>query len=295
MAGTSLSQACVLPKFDLLDLGVQVMSRKIGLILAGCLLPALAACTTALPPEKTEALGMPFNEELKDRYLQLAASRRSNLNFDYFHYREKAESSLLGDVVSPDSVADHDICLGWQPEVLATRERLVSLLDDGGRFKAPSAAANAQVDFDCWLDELEAQSVNGCPDVTDSTTPPNPSQCGDRLMAHLDALTNEGAPYTVFFASDASSIDDEGGDVLARVKRDADRIQPSRILVVGYADRRGVAGDNKGLAEQRAREVAKRLIEEGVPAAAITVDAWGETISADSLDENRRVEISFEG
>ena len=64
--------------------------------------------------------------------------------------------------------------------------------------------------------------------------------------------------------------------------------------MVGYADRRGIAADNKRLAEQRAREVAKGLIEEGVPAAAITVNAWGETISADSLDENRRVEITFE-
>jgi len=270
------------------------MSRKIELILASSLLLVLGACTTALPPEKTEALGMPFNEELKDRYLQLAASRRSSLDFDYFHFRQKAESSLLGDVVSPDSVADHDICLGWQPEVLATRERLVSLLDNGGRFKAAGTAANAQVDFDCWLDDLEAQSQGGCPDVTNNTSPPAPSQCGDRLMANLDALTNEGAPYTVFFASDTSLIDDEGREILARVKRNADQIQPSRILVVGYADRRGIATDNEQLAEQRAREVAKGLIEAGVPAAAITVDAWGETVSADSLDENRRVEISFE-
>ena len=271
------------------------MSRKIELIVAGSLLLVLGACTTALPPEKTEALGMPFNEELKERYLQLAASRRSSLDFDYFHFREKAEASLLGDVVPPDSVADHDICLGWQPDALATRERLVALLDDEARIKEAATAAEAQVDFDCWLDELEAQSqASTCPNVTENTPPPAPSQCGDRLMTNLAALSNEGSPYSVFFASGETDIDDEGQDVLARVKRSADLVQPSRIVVVGYADRRGIAADNKRLAEQRAREVAKGLIEEGVPAAAITVDAWGETISADSLDENRRVEITFE-
>ena len=270
------------------------MSRKIELLLAGSLLLVLGACTTALPPEKTEALGMPFNEELKESYLQLAASRRSSLDFDYFHYRRKAEAALLGDVVEPDSVAEHNICLGWQPDVLAARERLVSMLDNGARFKAPAAAAEAQVDFDCWLDELEAQSQGACPNVSDSTPAPAPTQCGDRLMANLDVLATEGAPFNVYFASGSTRIDGDGQDVVARIKRSADQVQPSRIVVTGYADRRGIAADNKRLAEQRAREVAKALIEEGVPAAAVTVDAWGETISADSLDENRRVEITFE-
>ncbi len=270
------------------------MSRKIELLLAGSLLLVASACSTALPPEKTEALGMPFNEQLKERYLQLAASRRSSLDFDYFHFRRKAEAALLGDIVEPDSVADHNICLGWQPDVLAARERLLGLLDQGSRFKAAGTAAEAQVDFDCWLDELEAQSQGACPNVTSDSAAPQPTQCGDRLMANLDALTNEGGAFNVYFASDDTSIDSEGDDVIARVKRSADLVQPSRVVVVGYADRRGLAADNERLAEQRAREVAKALIAEGVPAAAVSVEAWGETVSSDSLEENRRVEISFQ-
>ncbi|MGI9487997.1 MAG: hypothetical protein ACR2RF_19365, partial [Geminicoccaceae bacterium] len=195
------------------------MSRKIELFLVGSLLMVASACTTALPPEKTEALGMPFNEQLKDRYLQLAASRRSSLDFDYFHFRSKAESALLGDVVEPDSVADHDICLGWQPDVLAARERLLGLLDNGARFKTAGTAAEAQVDFDCWLDELEAQSRGACPNVTENATAPQPTRCGDRFMANLDALTNEGGAFNVYFASDDTSIDGDGDDVIARVKR----------------------------------------------------------------------------
>lgn len=268
------------------------MSRKIELLLAGSVLLAISACTTALPPEKTEALGIPFNEQLKEGYLQLAASRRSSLDFDYFHYREKAESTLLGDVVEPDAVADHDICVGWQPAALAARKRLTGLLEDGARLKAPGTAAEAQVDYDCWLDELEAQSQNSCPPVTDNTTPPQPTQCFDRLMTSLDVLTDGGA-FSIFFASDDASIDDQGEDVVARVKRSADLAQPDRIVVVGYADRRGIAADNDRLADKRAREVAKALIAEGVPAAAVSVEAWGETVSADSLAKNRRVEITF--
>ena len=276
------------------------MLTRTGLLIVSSLVLGLGACTTSLPPEETEALGAPFNEELKSRYLQLAANRRSSLDFDYFHFREKAEASLLGDVVEPDSVADHDICLPWQPEALAARERLLSLLEQGGRFQAASTAAAAQVNYDCWLDELEAQSQTSgaCTAAQEQRSPPATSQCGERLMAGLDtveaAIANEGLPYAVFFGSGESSVDSEGRDVLARVKRDADLIQPARIVVTGYADRRGVASQNRVLAENRARTVAKRLIEVGVPAAVISVDVWGETVSSESLDENRRVEIVFE-
>ncbi len=273
------------------------MIRNIGLGFAGSLLLGLGACTTALPPEKTEALGMPFNEELKSRYLQLAASRRESLNWDYFHFREKAEASLLGDVVRPDEVADHDICLPWQPDALAAQERLVSLLDNGGRFQAPSAAADAQVDYDCWLDELQAQSQQSGACIDSGQESPS-SQCKDRLMASLDmierAVVDETAPYNVYFASGSTEVDPDGMDVLMKVKQNAELLQPTRILVVGYTDRHGLADDNKELAEERAREVAKALIQRGVPAASISVDAWGETVGREQFDENRRVEISFE-
>jgi OOP family OmpA-OmpF porin len=83
-------------------------------------------------------------------------------------------------------------------------------------------------------------------------------------------------------------------DTLVKVKRNAELLQPTRILIVGYADRHGNAEDNKKLAEQRARAVAKALIQRGVPAASITVDSWGETVDSANFDENRRVEIKFE-
>ena len=271
--------------------------RNTSLLLAGSFLLGLGACTTALPPEKTEALGMPFNEELKSRYLELAASRRESLDWDYFHFREKAESSLLGDVVRPDEVEAHDICVPWQPEALSARERLVGLLEDGGRFQTPSVAAEAQVDFDCWLDELQAQSeaTNDCAGV--GGVSPS-SQCKDRLMAALDLIESdvidENTPYAVFFASGSTEIDPEGMDVVAKVQRSAQLLQPDRILITGYTDRHGNAEDNKRLAEERARRVAKALIQKGVPASSITVDAWGETVGRENFDENRRVEITFD-
>ncbi len=273
------------------------MNRNIGLCFLSSLFLGLGACTTALPPEKTQAIGSPFNEELKTRYLYLADSRRESLNWDYFHFREKAEASLLGDVVPPDAVADHEICLPWQPEALAAQERLTSLLNQGGRIQAPAASADAQVDYDCWLDELQAQSqaADACA-AAGGTSPV--SQCKERLDVSLDiveaSVVDETAPYNVFFASGSTEVDPDGMDVLMRVKQNAELLQPTRILVTGYADRHGLADANKQLAEERAREVAKALIQRGVPAASIAVDSWGETVDSEVFDENRRVEITFE-
>ena len=109
-------------------------------------------------------------------------------------------------------------------------------MENGARFQAPGTAADAQVDYDCWLDELEAQSraSGNCTNVA-SESPA--SQCKDRLMASLDhvesAVIDETAPYNVYFASGSTSIDPDGLDVLARVKKNAELIQPARILVTG--------------------------------------------------------------
>lgn len=117
-------------------------------------------------------------------------------------------------------------------------------------------------------------------------------------MASLDILesvvVDETMPYSVYFASGSTSVDPDGMDVLVKIKRNAELLQPKRILIVGYTDRFGSAEENKALAEKRAREVAKALIQQGVPAASITVDSWGETVGSENIDENRRVEITFE-
>ena len=39
-------------------------------LLVGLLAASGSACTTVLPPERTEALGPPFNEALKEGYLR---------------------------------------------------------------------------------------------------------------------------------------------------------------------------------------------------------------------------------
>ena len=63
-----------------------------------CLLVASgSACTTVLAPERTQALGPPFNEALKDGYLQLADNRWRGGSWEVLRFRGKARQAMLGD------------------------------------------------------------------------------------------------------------------------------------------------------------------------------------------------------
>ena len=47
------------------------MVERLGV---GLLVAALGACTTALPPDKIAAQGPPFNDEIRQGYVQLASA-----------------------------------------------------------------------------------------------------------------------------------------------------------------------------------------------------------------------------
>ena len=100
-----------------------------------CLLVASGnACTTVLAPERTQALGPPFNEALKDGYLQLADNRWRAGSWEVLRFRGKARQAMLGDAVWPDDAAS---AASLQPELAEQRERLLVVLDSGGRVLAP--------------------------------------------------------------------------------------------------------------------------------------------------------------
>ena len=115
------------------------MSREASMIgsiarwlLAGLLAASGSACTTVLPPERTEALGPPFNEALKEGYLELAASRWQEGSWELLHFRDKARQAMLGDAVWPDEVA-RACCAHAARSSAAQRDRLLAVLDAGGR------------------------------------------------------------------------------------------------------------------------------------------------------------------
>ncbi len=257
------------------------------LLLGGVLL-GLGACTTALPPEKVEAMAppLPFNEQLKEGYLQLAEAQRAKTDVvDWFHFRGKAREAMLGDVVWPDKVASRQIPEAAQADAIERRERLLTALESGARRAAPVDAAAAQVNLDCWLEELESIK-----------NPANFSDCKDSFEGALakaqSALVD--TPYVVLFDPGSDLLNPDAKNVIFFTLRAARVAEPSEIAVTGYADPSGEARANQALSQRRAEAVAEALRAGKPPGSEIRVAARGATPGTTG-ERARRVEITFGG
>jgi OmpA-OmpF porin, OOP family len=256
------------------------------LLLPAALALGLAGCTTALPPDKVEAIGGPFNEDLKEGYVRLADEQWYDLHFDeWYHFHEKARSAMLGDTVWPDMVGSRPVPEAAQSEALAMRERLMRVLEGGAPASAPAEAATAQVGFDCWLDELARYS--------------DPAKFGDCRQVAEAALDRAEAsvihtPYLVYFERGSDQLDPSAMNQVTRAAWAAYVAEPATIAVTGYADTSGNASDNEALSRRRAEAVAEALRRAGVASGDIRIGAHGAVAGA-SERQARRVEITFEG
>ena len=252
-------------------------------LLIGLLMASGNACTTVLAPERTEALGPPFNNALKEGYLQLAASRWEGGSWEFLHFRDKARQAMLGDAVWPDDAASPQAPAALQPELVAQRDRLLTVLDAGGRVLAPADAALAQVSFDCWLSDVRASKSLG-------------SECRESFVAALQdseqaVVATLPESYVVLFESGSDAVDAVGLNVATTASRAALLRAPGRVSVIGYADPTGSARLNEALSLQRAENVAAALARAGVSPDLIDVQARGAT---GAVADGRRVEITLE-
>jgi OmpA-OmpF porin, OOP family len=249
----------------------------LGMAMAG------SACTTVLPPERTTAIGPPFNEALKTRYLELGSSKWQEGSWDILHFRDKARSAMLGDLVYPDRVSW--VPRQWQSELIGQRERLLLFLDAGGRELVPEDAAEAQVAFDCWLSDVKATSqlASGCRETFEAAL-------GRTEQAVLAGLPGS---YVVRFESGSDMLGGDGLNVATAIARAASLAEPARIEVVGYADASGSATANETLSLRRAENVAAALQRAGVSAELLDVQARGATAAGGA--EGRRVEVILRG
>jgi outer membrane protein OmpA-like peptidoglycan-associated protein len=260
-----------------------LMSQR--LVIGGLLL-GLGACTTALPPEKTTALGGPFNEQLKQGYVHLASARWAAwAPSDWYHFRSKAYQAEDGDVVWPDKVSSREIPEADRAEAIELRERLLTALELGGRAAAPTEAAAAQANFDCWLVQLAS-----------AKKPAETRDCKENFVAALDKTENALVKdhYQVLFAPGSDQLDPDAMNVVTAVARAARVARPARVDVVGYADSSGAPAANEALSRRRADAVAAALGSAGVPRDALLVGARGATGEAAGA-QARRVEITFSG
>lgn len=262
---------------------------------------ALSACAgqELNRASSTAPAGTAFDNALSAGYLQLAKDEYAEGDYgdsDYFAQRSLDAGTGLKVIMPPEPTA-RTLPESSMADVEAAYKELVAALDASARTRVPETAADAQVAYECWIQELE-----------ENFQPDHIAACRDRLMALLvemkpaapaaKAAPPKGGLFKVYFDTGSSELDGAANDTIAEAAALAMKFDSARIAVSGYTDRAGSVSANEVLAKKRADVVAAALRARGIAQDAMRVKSYGErfpdVLTGDNVAEpkNRRVEIS---
>ena len=262
--------------------------------------------------EKAEMSAVPgatFQHSLHDGYVKLAESEYNEGDYaDSDAFARRAMALSEGKNVQPEMIEARDLPADKVAELTDARLRLMSAMSAGAAQTKPLDAADAQVAFDCWMQEQEEnfqpQDIAGCRDSfmmalakleeqpkVAAVMPPPPAP--EPMMAKP-----EPAAYTVLFEFDDSGLTPDARVMLADVVKAAKKSDYQAIDIGGYTDLTGSDAYNDVLSEQRANAVINFLVESGVEKEKIIGRGYGKAdpvVAVQAPEKlNRRVEIKLE-
>lgn len=291
----------------------------------------LTGCGAGSPLDmanRAQPVGSPFTKYLSVEYRILANSQHG-ADADYF--ARKSLAAVDGVLVAPESpVGGKDLSGANSVDMVESRGELMTLLENGGRDRAPDLAAVAQVRYDCWTamhktfwrqeevhfpgetvscrDQFHAtmaslkQALSVAPPPASMPPPPAEEFPSPIVASPRGADTPlQQLSYLVFFDWNKYNISDSAHDVLDTAAHDImNRSDIRKIIVRGYTDTSGGEKYNLKLSQERANAVRKFLIAQGIPANKIRAEGYGKTDllvkTPDGVREaqNRRAQITFE-
>jgi OOP family OmpA-OmpF porin len=263
-----------------------------------------------------------YNSALYNGYIQQSASEFGGGHYASSDvYARKARLAANNQAVPvfipndpksypPGRVPDNEV-----NDLVQARASLVNAMERNAGTVAPAQAAQAQVMFDCWV---EQQSYLGY--FSESNQPDDAALCRNGFRtamasieqslqpAQTQAPRAEAAPaptaaipnnYMVFFDFDRSELTPPALDVLTLAQQNAAKAGANRVRVVGHTDTAGSSDYNMELSERRAQTVREALGRLGLSQEMISTDAAGErqplVATGEGVREpqNRRAEITF--
>lgn len=286
------------------------MKRPVRFLLATAGLALLVGCSgmELQNAENTPSQGSEFNRNLQEGYLKLSEDEYSEADYDDSdHFAMRSMEAAKGGPVQPEMISSRSLPEDKVGELVTQRERLMRAMAAGAAEAKPLDAAEAQVSFDCWMQEQEEnfqpEDIAACrdrfmmavaalevqPQVTET---PAPAPAPEPMMAP------EPAAFTVHFDFDDSGLTPDARAMLADVAAAAKKSDYQTIDISGYTDLVGGDSYNQVLSEQRANAVINFLVDSGIEAGKIVGKGYGKAdpvvnVQAPEM-ENRRVEIKLE-
>jgi len=187
----------------------------------------------------------------------------------------------------------------------------MAALQAGARDKAPIQAANAQVMFDCWMQEQEEnfqpediarcrsgfmQALLGA-EAAVKPMAKAPAPMPKKAMAPKMAPKKVTQKFVVYFPFDSSKLTSESTRVIMQVIDAAKTVKAKRVYLSGHTDRSGSDSYNNKLSDMRTNAVAEAIKGGGISGRILGLGAFGENINAVKTPDgvksppNRRVEI----
>lgn len=286
-----------------------MMNRAIRFFLAAAGLVLLSGCAGfgLQEAQMTAPQGNAFDRALYSGYLDLSQSEFDEADYiDSDHFASRAVAAAGGNTVQPEEIAARDLPADRVATLSGARERLMTTLASDEARNQPFDAAEAQVAFDCWMQEQE-----------ENFQPDDIAACQERFIAAMEKLEPAPmaapapppppapapqpvpGPFVVYFDFDRANLTPQAQAELADVVAAAQSYSRGAINITGYTDLSGAEAYNQVLSERRANSVIEFLVGEGVGAARIVGRGLGESnpvVMTEAPEQrNRRVEIEFEG
>ncbi len=292
------------------------MIRITPTLVAEACAAAVAGCSAQLDEARRSApAGSAFDRALQSGYLQLAGAEFDEFDLvDTDVFAGRALKLSHGERVVPERLDARKLPQTVAPDLARARARLVAALDRGGRERAPEDAAEAQIRFDCWMQEQEENfqfdHIAACRDgfavalekieVAAPALARAPAVRPTPAAARVTKAVREPKTITVMFAFDSARIDAAGKAEIVKAVAAYDEFGTAVVRVAGHADRAGAEAYNMKLGRARAEAVAQAIQRAGVPASVVRVRSYGESRPAVATrdgqreDKNRRVEIGID-
>lgn len=286
------------------------MNRHLRVFLAAAAMALLSGCAGfgLGEAEMTAPQGNSHDRALQEGYLELSRAEFDEGDYiDSDVFAERSMAAARGESVSPEAISARDLPADRVGTLTGARERLSAALAGGAAQSNPSGAAEAQVAFDCWMQEQE-----------ENFQPDDIAACQERFIAAMDALEPRPVaavpppppppapapapmaapgPFTVYFDFDRAELTPAARTELADVIQAAQGFDEGSIDITGYTDLSGAEAYNQVLSERRANSVIEFLVNGGVDAAGIVGRGLGESnpvVDTEAPEQrNRRVEIEF--
>lgn len=251
----------------------------------------LVGCAEHLIEEvdHTENMGTRFTTALQQEYNKLARKENEIYNdeIDAHHFAVKARQAAAGYEVGPEFPADWNIPNPQVSQMNKYRERLVFAIQKGEKI-SPRLAAQAQVAFDCWVEETEEAM--------------QPTEIGNckalflEKLRKLEAAGHEMSPvFVIWFNLNSAKLTKKGDEEIMQIVRSARQMPHHKISVRGLTDGIGGRKFNLILSQKRAEAVKEAIVSNGIPSYRISTSVgMGEAQGTRELDaQNRRVEVQL--